>query len=92
MRANLTTIVEQLPDVVTVPEIVRRVNRANGIGPLQWPRPSNTHSWSEIHDAIRAFGYRPTFAAGFGHDASGLRIPVLLHVFSRLPTLEGTNP
>ncbi len=89
MRENLTAIVEQLPDVVTVPEIVRRVNRANGVGPLQWPRPSNTHSWSEIHDAIRAFGYKPTFAAGFIYDENGTRVPALLHVFSRTPTLEG---
>lgn len=87
MRFNINAIVDTLPDVATAYEIVVHVNLANGVNSHQWPKPSNTHSWSEIYAAITAAGYKPTFAAGYGRDRFGKRVPTLLHVFSILPTL-----
>lgn len=83
MLAHLPAVVAQLPDVVTVPEIVRRVNAANGIGLKQWPKITNTHQWQDIYEAITEFGYLPTYIASYTRDDQGHKIPTLVSGFAR---------
>ncbi len=81
MRADLYDIIAASPDTFTAYEIITRVNRACGVGPLQWPKPSNTYCWTEIFQAITLAGFKPTYAVGPGDDGPS----TLLHIFSRQP-------
>ncbi len=87
MRAALPDIIATLPDVVLVPDLIRLVNAANGLTPLQMPTPAKTYSWLEIYIGMKQHGFRPTFMTGYGtgYDVEGhrIKVPTIDYGFAR---------
>ncbi len=87
MRAPLPDILATLPDTILVMDLLRHVNAANGLTPLQMPTPAKTYSWLEIYLGLKLAGFRPTFVTGYGttYDGEGHRVktPTIDYGFSR---------
>ncbi len=85
MRQDLNQIVALLPDTITIPEIISRVNKANGLTVRHHPRAHNTHSWLEIYRTLRAAGYHSTYIIQRVRDEMRCYKQVLTPVFSKFP-------
>ncbi len=86
MRNDLRKIVAELPDTIIIPEIINRVNEANGLTFRHSPRAHTTHSWTEIYTELRRAGYHSTYIIQRRLDPVTRRYgQVLTPVYSKTP-------